>query len=156
FELYNKLRELPLHHDTAVIFVTDFSETKYPPGTVSNSETQFLAKPNNMLSYLELALKALSRVLKLRASSPPKALPAPVDPEARHEHDSDTTDNCANNAPAEPDTAVPTHGPDAGRKAIEPTEEPTMTTTLNHRPHPNESQTKPHAPAMNGEAGKRT
>src|SRR5260221_364277 len=73
FELYNKLRELPLHHDPPVIFVTDMCEMKCPAGTVSNSETQFLAKPHNMLSYLELALKALSRVLQFRVTSRPNA-----------------------------------------------------------------------------------
>ena len=79
FDLYNKLRELPLHQETPVVFVTNTSDTKRPPGMLANSETQFLAKPYNMISYLELALKALSRVLKFRAShSPIPAVPSSV------------------------------------------------------------------------------
>jgi len=63
---HKKLRQLPLHRETPVIFVSEVSGMKCPPEVLSNCETQFLAKPNNPLNYVELALKALTRVLNFR------------------------------------------------------------------------------------------
>jgi len=76
-DVYNKVRELQFHRHTPVIFVTDKVDTKCPPGMLSNSHTQFLAKPHNMISYLELGIKALSRVLNFRVAKPAQA-PAPL------------------------------------------------------------------------------
>lgn len=74
---HHKLRQLPLHRETPVIFVSEVSGMKAPPEALSNCETQFLAKPNNPLSYVELALKALSRVLNFRMTHVPGAPAAP-------------------------------------------------------------------------------
>ena len=63
---YKQLRELPLHRETPVIFLSEVSGMKRPPDVLLNCETQFLAKPNNPISYVELALKALSGVLNFR------------------------------------------------------------------------------------------
>ncbi len=68
FECYNKLRELPGHRETPVIFVTGPSGVAPTDIFCANNETQFLAKPLSMIHYFELALKSLSRVLKHRAS----------------------------------------------------------------------------------------
>ena len=70
-DFYSRVRELPLHQHTPIILVTSSGDTKYPPGLLSSPETQFLAKPHNLLSYLELGLKSLSRVLSFRAHAAP-------------------------------------------------------------------------------------
>src|SRR5437764_11783487 len=46
---------------------------KLASNALSAFQTQFLAKPQNMLSYLELTLKALSRVLKSQGQNRPAA-----------------------------------------------------------------------------------
>jgi len=71
-DLYAKLRDLPIHRHTPVICITNNGETKRAAETLTN-ETQFLAKPHNMISYLELVLKALSRVLNSRVGKRPVA-----------------------------------------------------------------------------------
>jgi DNA-binding response OmpR family regulator len=77
---WKKLRQLPLHRETPVIFVSEVSGMKSPPEVLSNSETQFLARPNNPLNYVELALKALTRVLNFRMGLVPGAPEAPPSP----------------------------------------------------------------------------
>ncbi len=64
FNLYDKMRELPLHKQTPVIFIANPSDPRVSANVVPTYQTQFLVKPQNMTNYLELALKALSRVLK--------------------------------------------------------------------------------------------
>ncbi len=83
---YKKLRQLPLHRETPVIFISEVSGTKDPP-EVLNCETHFLAPSNIHLSYVELALKAVSRVLSVpnqvfEAPAAPPSVPAAstVDP----------------------------------------------------------------------------
>jgi hypothetical protein len=84
---YKKLRQLPLHRETPVIFISEVSGAKGPPEVQLNCETHFLATSNIHLSYAELALKALSRVFSvqaqaLEAPAPPPSVPAAstVDP----------------------------------------------------------------------------
>jgi DNA-binding response OmpR family regulator len=69
-DLYAKLRDLSIHRHTPVICITNSNETKRAAEMLTN-ETQFLAKPHNMISYLELVLKALSRVLSSRVGNRP-------------------------------------------------------------------------------------
>ena len=73
----NKLRQLPLHRETPVIFVSEVADTKCPPEALSSRETQFLAGANTPLCYAELALKALTRVLNFRMAQVPGAPAAP-------------------------------------------------------------------------------
>ncbi|HYV29044.1 MAG TPA: hypothetical protein VFA77_16035, partial [Candidatus Eisenbacteria bacterium] len=68
---YKELRQLPLHRETQVIFVSEVSGMKSPPEVLLNCEIQFLTKPNNPVSYVELALKALSRVLNFHMKHVP-------------------------------------------------------------------------------------
>jgi response regulator RpfG family c-di-GMP phosphodiesterase len=75
---YKELRQLPLHRETQVIFVSEVSGMKSPPAVALDCETQFLTSPNNPLSYLELALKALSRVLNFHMGHVPGATEAPA------------------------------------------------------------------------------
>jgi len=76
-EFYKKLRQLPLHRETPVIFVSETSGMKCPPQAPSDCETQFLTKPNIPFGYAELALKALSCVLNFRMGHAPSAPPPP-------------------------------------------------------------------------------
>jgi len=77
---YKELRELSLHRKTPVIFVSEVSDTKTPPESLSNCETQILTKPNYPLNYAELALKALTRVLKFHMGQVPGATEVPEVP----------------------------------------------------------------------------
>jgi DNA repair exonuclease SbcCD ATPase subunit len=79
---YKELRQLPLHRETQVIFLSDVSGMRCPPEVMSNCEIQFLSKPNNSASYMELALKALSHVFNFHmsqvgATNAPVSAPAP-------------------------------------------------------------------------------
>jgi DNA-binding response OmpR family regulator len=75
---YQELRQLPLHRETQVIFASEVSGMKSVPEVQLNCETQFLTNPNNPLSYLELALKALSRVINFHMGHVPGATEAPT------------------------------------------------------------------------------
>lgn len=69
-DFYARVSELRLHIQTPVILVTTPGGSPPSPSTLSSAETQLLVKPYSIIHYLELALKALSRVLKHRTEGP--------------------------------------------------------------------------------------
>ena len=61
FELYTKLREVPIHKETPVVFITTQSEYERHAQSPLAAANDLIAKP---FSYLELGIKALTLILK--------------------------------------------------------------------------------------------
>lgn len=73
FELCAKLRTLPAHKKTPVIFVTSLNDLESRTNSTVSGGNDFIAKP---FLFIELAVKALVYVLRSRFQQAPK--PAPV------------------------------------------------------------------------------
>jgi len=68
FELCTKLRALPGHKKTPVVFVTSLSGFESRANSTMSGGNDFIAKP---FLFMELAVKALVYVLRVRLSTPP-------------------------------------------------------------------------------------
>ena len=79
FELCKRLRSMPLHAKTPVIFVTALSGFESRAKSSLSGGDDFIGKP---FSYIELAVKGLIYVLKgaigEEKSSPTRRLPVPT------------------------------------------------------------------------------
>jgi CheY-like chemotaxis protein len=71
FELCTKLRQLPAHKNTPVVFVTSFNDFESRASSTMSGGNDFIAKP---FLFIELAVKALVCVLRgrLQALSKPR------------------------------------------------------------------------------------
>jgi DNA-binding response OmpR family regulator len=67
FELCSRLRALPYHKTTPVIFVTSLSDFDSRANSMISGGNDFIAKP---FLFIELAVKALVRVLKGQITTP--------------------------------------------------------------------------------------
>jgi PleD family two-component response regulator len=72
FELCTKLRALPMHKETPVIFVTSLDDFESRANSSVSGGTDFITKP---FLFIELGLKALAYILRGRLANPPSASP---------------------------------------------------------------------------------
>ena len=68
FELCSKLRSLPEHQKTPVIFVTTLSDFETRTNSMMSGGTDLIAKP---FLFIELAVKALVYLFRARLEAPP-------------------------------------------------------------------------------------
>jgi DNA-binding response OmpR family regulator/HPt (histidine-containing phosphotransfer) domain-containing protein len=70
FELCSKIRTLPTHKHTPIIFVTSLTDFKSRAKSTLSGGNDFIAKP---FMFIELSVKALTYVLRGRISNPQRA-----------------------------------------------------------------------------------
>ncbi len=75
FELCSKLRSLPEHKKTPVVFVTSLNDFESRANSTMSGGNDFIAKP---FLFIELAVKALVYVLRAQSSAPKSAMSAPA------------------------------------------------------------------------------
>ena len=68
FELCTKIRELPAHKNTPVIFVTNLTDFKSRARSSLSGGNDFIAKP---FMFIELSCKALTYLMRARLLAAP-------------------------------------------------------------------------------------